>query len=125
MRRRLRPPDDNSKRLQQRDEAIELALGRLEHEPWVTESGDEGVRACGHPLRNVAGDDRMIGRNGGALESPDNDLLKRVPFIMRVDRRERIPRLSFRIGHTSFHVSPQDTNASHRETGWSRTLLEK
>ena len=103
---RLRAPDDNSERLQQRDEAIEFALGRLDHDPWVMKSGDQRLRARGGFVWNVAGDDRMIGWHGGALESPNDNLLERVPLIMRIDGRKLAPRLDFLIGQMSFHVCP-------------------
>jgi hypothetical protein len=102
---RLRAPDDNSERLQQRDEASEFALGRLDDKLRVTEPGDKRLRASGGSVRNIAGDDWMRGRHGGALESPNDNLLERVPLIMRIDGRQLTPGLGF--DQLSFHVCPQ------------------
>ena len=51
----------------------------------VRNAGDERLRACSGTFRNVAGDDWMIGWHGDAFEPPDDNLLERVPFIMRID----------------------------------------
>ena len=91
----------------QRDEAIKLALGRFDHNLRIVESGDERLGARGGSLRNVAGDDGMIGRHGRAFEPSDNDFLERVPLIMRIDGTKFVPRPGFRIDQLSFHVCPQ------------------
>ena len=71
--------------LEHLDEIVELLLRGLDHEFRETKARRERLRARGH-AGNVAGDDRMVGGNRRALEAADDDLLQRVPLIVRIDR---------------------------------------
>ena len=84
--------------------AVELLLRRFDHEFRKAEAGDERLGARGH-AGNVAGDDRMIGRNGRALEPADDDFLQRIPLIVGIDWTVRGNRGPHRCMH--IHNAPR------------------
>src|ERR1700739_4966247 len=65
-------------------------LCRFDHDLWITEARDQRLSPCSH-ARNVAGDNRMTGRDGRTLEPSDDHFLQRVPLVVRVHWRS-LPR---------------------------------
>src|ERR1700739_4817994 len=61
-------------------------LCRFDHDLWITEARDQRLSPCSH-ARNVAGDNRMTGRDGRTLEPSDDHFLQRIPLVVRVHWR--------------------------------------
>ncbi len=85
---RVRTPDGDVERLQERDERVEFPLGPFDQHPGVLVTGGEPLQPR-RPRRDVAGHDRVTGRDRRAVEAAYDDLLQRVPLGVRIDRRSR------------------------------------
>src|SRR5437762_655366 len=61
--------------------AVHRALRRFDHDLGEAETCKQSLGPRGH-TRNVARDNRMIGRDHRTLKSPDDDFFERIPFVM-------------------------------------------
>ena len=61
--------------------SIKLTLRRFDHDLWVREACEQRLGTRCH-ARNVAGDNRMIGRDNRTLKPSDYHFLQRAPLVV-------------------------------------------
>jgi len=67
------------------NELVELALCRAHDKLGIRKPGDQLIDPR-QPPGDVEADREVFGRDHRAFEAPDNDLLERVPFVVRANR---------------------------------------
>jgi len=83
--RHRRPAHGDAFRLEDVNELVQLALCRAHDKLGIGKPGDQLIDHR-QPLGDVEADREVFGRDHGALEAPDNDLLERVPFVVGTNR---------------------------------------